>query len=568
MGYVSIKANSDKTQLDPVVSGANMLESQVNDLQDILAMTDQGILLLSVDDKIEYVNPAYFDIMGIAWSDREFIGNLSELRQAFRMKSMYSRKLNSSQKWDEFLTYLDTHNSAAIESQQTISMGDRVIKFIRRPFAEIRTLECVYDITDLARKQTQLELETEKAKVAYQAKSEFLANMSHEIRTPMNGILGMTDMLSESCHGVREKKLLGVIQRSGNALLTIINDILDFSKIESGQMMLNQEPLNLKDCIVDVMELLRSSGSKKNINLLFQFQSNLPDRYIGDVGRLRQIIINILGNALKFTEEGRILIKVTGHVANEMGSLNFRIEDTGIGIPPEKMSTIFKEFQQVDGSNTRKYGGTGLGLSIAKSLVELMGGNLAVESQVEQGSAFFFSIVLPVSQPHMSHEAVKSEPVDFQSSDQLEISSNLSIEPKVKALERHKYHRNKSLINILVAEDNEINQTYIDFILQGFDVTYQIVDNGKKAVEVWKEKYPKIILMDISMPEMNGYQATQAIRKLEKDNDLKRTTIIAVTAHAMKEDKQICLDHDMDDYLSKPWRAKQLLTVLKRWDVT
>jgi len=555
-------------ELNRVIGSADLLEAQITDLQNILAMTDQGILLLSVDDKIEFVNPAYFEIMGIAWSERKLIGNLMELRQAFRSKSLYSKKLNSSRKWNEFLTYLDTHNSAAIENQQTISMGDRVIKFIRRPFAKNRTLECVYDITDLAQKQTQLILEKEKAKVAYRAKSEFLANMSHEIRTPMNGILGMTELLSNRELGSQDEKLLGVIQRSGNALLTIINDILDFSKIESGQMTLSPEPFNLKECIVDVLELLGCSRKRKNINLLFQFQSNLPDCYLGDVGRLRQIITNILGNALKFTEEGRILVKVTGQVVNKIGRLSFRFEDTGIGIPPEKITTIFKEFQQADGSTTRKYGGTGLGLSIAKSFVELMGGRLEVESQVGKGSVFFFSIDLPVSDSQKLQEVGKLEPMKLQSPQSLETASELIVESEAKSLDQYKQYSPENLIDILIAEDNEVNQAHIAFVLEGLNFTYHIVENGKKALEVWKEKHPKIILMDISMPEMNGYQATKAIRKFENDHALKRIPIIAVTAHAMENVQQLCLDHDMDDLLLKPWLIKQLLTILKKWQVT
>lgn len=252
------------------------------------------------------------------------------------------------------------------------------------------------DITEL--KQAQV-----KAEVAARVKSEFLANMSHEIRTPMNGIIGMIQVLESYDLGEKEREVLNIMKKSGDALLVIINDILDFSKIEAGRITLNSSAFNLHENIKDVMALL-TNLKQPNVELLFKYQPDLPHYFIGDSVRIRQIVTNVLGNAIKFTEVGHILIEVSGKVIKNVANINFKIEDTGIGIPPEKLEVIFDQFQQADGTTTRNYGGTGLGLSIAKSFIELMGGELIVASKVGVGSVFSFDINLQFA------EALTSRP--------------------------------------------------------------------------------------------------------------------------------------------------------------
>ena len=246
-----------------------------------------------------------------------------------------------------------------------------------------------FDITHL--KEAEL-----KAEAADRAKSEFLANMSHEIRTPMNGIMGVCDLLAHHEMSNKEAELLAIIQRSGDALLTIINDILDFSKIESGQMELYPEPFDLKNSIEDVTALLAHGKQENGVDVLVRYQPGLQSSFIGDAGRIRQIITNIVGNALKFTHEGHVLVDVSGDVKNDNAALTFCISDTGVGIEPEKLKVIFDKFRQADNSTTRRYGGTGLGLSIARSFIELMGGELSVKSEVGVGSSFKFTINLPL----------------------------------------------------------------------------------------------------------------------------------------------------------------------------
>lgn len=539
---------------------------------------------------------------------------------------------------------------------------------------------------------TELKIAEFKAEAADRAKSEFLANMSHEIRTPMNGIMGMCELLRNCDLPSHEMDLLKVISRSGDALLKIINDILDFSKVEAGQMTLDPDPFNLKDCIEDVTTLLASAKQDSNIDLLIRYQPDLPSYLIGDVGRLRQVITNILGNAIKFTNKGHVLIDISGQVKDNIAELRFKIEDTGIGIPPEKIETIFDKFQQADGSTTRNYGGTGLGLAIAKKIVELMGGDLIATSEVGVGSCFSFDISLPIHtaiqikpnvnakidkanvlivddnqinrqilQEQITHwkwdsisadsakqglnilqkalqknikidlilldyqmpeydgedflkvlrkhsKFVDTKVIVLSSVDNAEVSIRMkglgaerfitkpprsshlynsicealsagvsapaitppALEPKV--MEESKQDSSSldvvnQKIDVLVAEDNEINQIYADYVLKDLGLKFKMADNGRIAIEKWKSLSPKIILMDISMPNLNGYEATKAIREIEARDNLPRTPIIAVTANAMKEDKQTCLDSGMDDYLSKPLSITALTECLKRWDV-
>ncbi|MEX0345912.1 MAG: response regulator [Rhizobiaceae bacterium] len=575
------------------------------------------------------------------------------------------------------------------------------------------------------------------------AKSEFLANMSHEIRTPMNGVMGMAELLVKTDLDTKQRMFTDIIVKSGNALLTIINDILDFSKLDAGQMELDPGPFKLSEAIEDVATLISTRVTEKDIELAVRVQPDLPEMYVGDVGRLRQIITNLMGNAVKFTETGHVLISVTGEKTTatvepedgggpkeiEASKLHFRVEDTGIGIPQEKLDTVFEKFSQVDTSATRKHEGTGLGLSISSALVKLMGGEIGVESTDCDGSTFWFTITLPV---HAGGKKRKTVPVDVtgakiliiddnrvnrsilseqmaswkfdaaacetgreglavlnaatgrgvtidlvildyhmpgtnggdvaramradpaladvpilmltsvdqteegrlfssldiqghltkparssallemmidilheaqaRDNDGAQTSDNVAAKPAASAaenansdadmpkpavdtpvLERRKtttelqenafksgIERRAVLasggehIDILVCEDNEVNQIVFTQVLQQTGYTFRIAGNGREGLEIYNIANPGLILMDVSMPEMNGLEATEAIRELEQESGTK-TPIIGVTAHALKGDAEMCFEAGMDDYLTKPISPEKLEEKIAKW---
>ncbi|MNS49531.1 Sensory/regulatory protein RpfC [compost metagenome] len=547
-----------------------------------------------------------------------------------------------------------------------------------------------------------------RAEAADRAKSEFLANMSHEIRTPMNGVLGMAELLAKSNLDTRQKTFTDIIVKSGNALLTIINDILDFSKIEAGQMRLRSVPFDPAEAVEDVVSLLSSAALEKDIELIVRIDASVFGKVIGDAGRFRQIVTNIVGNAVKFTETGHVLVELSARSAEASEAiLSLRVEDSGIGIPADKLETIFDKFSQVDGSATRRHEGTGLGLAITVGLVGLFDGAINVVSDVGKGSAFEVNIPFQVTErqrdlPLLSvaiddirvlviddndvnrrilTEQLRSWGVDGHAVEDgpsgiavlqeaaslgfsldaiildyhmpvmngldvveriradarfddiaivfltsmdvvgdetlftdLNVQAHLmkpararllrstlfdvvrdvrlkrarqapspreagrgegAIRPENGAVERKQRadistavparHR-PSLVDVLVAEDNDVNQIVFTQILQQAGLRFLIVGNGKKAVQAWQEKNPAIILMDVSMPVMNGHQATQAIRAAERmAADGRHVPIIGVTAHTQEADRELCLEAGMDDYLSKPISPETLEDKIAQW---
>lgn len=382
------------------------------------------------------------------------------------------------------------------------------------------------------------ELDTSEKKVREAAlvKENFMTNMSHEIRTPMNAILGFTNLLKRKELDKESKEYVETIQRSGESLLNIINDILDLAKIEAGMMPLESMPFSIRSVIDTMEKMFREKAREKNLQLTAHVHENVPDILTGDATRLSQILVNLVGNAIKFTEKGLVSLQVSSKPkSNKSVYLTIEINDTGIGIEKEKINRIFERFNQVEDSITRKYGGTGLGLSIVNDLVLLHNGNIEVESEKGRGTVFRITI------PYL----ISEEPYSVSPSSEIVRPLSLFTDS----------------IHILVVEDNEINKNLVRHLFKEWQLSFDIVSNGEEAIYILTQKNYSLILMDIQMPVMDGYSATLEIRqKLKLD-----IPIVAMTAHASAREQEKCLSHGMNGYLSKPIREQELYRTITRF---
>lgn len=552
------KLKSEMRELEALKEQARLLQATVVNAKDGIIITEAN--LENDGPKIVYVNEAFERISG--YKAEEIIGKtprvlqgkdtdratLDILKQTLVSGMPYSGEILNYTK-DGTPYWLDiqivpvkdeegniTHYTAI---ERDITDRKEVEKELRAQVEERERLNKVMqEYTDRLELKRLEEIEiNEKLQSTNQAKTDFLANMSHELRTPMTGVIGMSYLLKDTSLNDEQEELVNTIQNSANTLLVLLNDILDFSKIEAKELSLERIPFALSDTLNETFNLLSPLAKEKNINLDVNLSDALPKNIWGDPARLSQIINNLLGNAIKFTHEGNV--KLTGQIEKN-NSIKVFISDTGPGIPEDKIDTIFEKFTQADNSVTRKYGGTGLGLAITKEIVDLMGGQIGVDSKVGQGSTFWFQIPI---------EQAGNEDVDAFNKRDMVPQNNKDL-------------RNASDIKALLVEDAPVNKVFARKLLTKFGFSnINEADNGQEALKEYKSGKYDVIFMDCQMPEMDGYEATKEIRK-HGDND---TLIIAMTANAMLGDREKCLDAGMNDYISKPLRPDRLKNLLAKY---
>ncbi|MBL8491335.1 MAG: response regulator [Rhodocyclaceae bacterium] len=508
---------------------ARDMEQEHARMMALLSAMEFGVLFTDRGNRVVYANPAFLHTWGL---DAECIVGGMEADHVFEV---VRERLLDPEAWRRDVEWGD---AATVE---LVLADRRILTLERQPVAGggddiLGQLWLFADVTGIRRDAEQLKAAKDAAEAASRAKAAFLATMSHEIRTPMNGIIGMTELTLDTTLDDQQREYLGLIRSSADTLLTIVNDILDFSKIEAGRMDLESIPFSPALVLGETLGMFRPAAAAKGIGLELRNADSLPDELVGDPTRIRQIVSNLVSNALKFTERGEVAVEVAGLARQADGvDVHFVVSDTGSGIPRDKLELIFSPFTQADSSTTRKHGGTGLGLAIVAKLVEIMGGRIWAESAPGQGARFHLTL----------HFALPDSAAT--------VAPRPAPQPVARAA------------RILVAEDNRVNQALVKALLGKLGHSAVVADNGEEALRAYREQGPfDLILMDMQMPKLDGLAATRQLRSAEQALALPAIPVVALTANASEADRRACMEAGMDDFLSKPFRAEDFKSVLDR----
>jgi len=547
LSHILYNSMGKPTILRGYITSVHSQKTAEKNATDLIQSVPEAIFVLDLDGNIINANRAAEVLLGcdrLSLMDKLFSHwlEVDSFSLYERMKRKYLNDIERPEEESSRVGTLYLRNSQGI--RVSVEIGFNRIELKGQPLL----VQVVRDVTLQMQTQQQLSLAKEQAVALAKARSRFVATISHEIRTPMNGVLGMTDLLFDTPLNNIQTQYLQAIKQSGNVLLNIINEVLDFAKLDEGQVTLINADLNLKDILEETLHLLSSMAEEKGLELNCDFTHLQSDLYLGDALRIQQLIFNLVGNALKFTEKGQIVVKLSNVVAEDGNQLVLiEVIDSGIGIAKENLPKLFKSFTQADESTSRQFGGTGLGLAICKQLAELMQGSIGVESELGKGSTFWVKLPL--------RKVVKAGEIE---------GSVESVSGPVLA-DKHLPLAGKT---VLLIEDNVINQHVIEGFLLRLGAKVDVAENGLKGVDFWRLgglKY-QLVLMDCQMPVMDGFEATKIIRKEESVSaQAQAIPIVALTANVMSEDRDKCLQAGMNDFLPKPIEKESFEAMVLKW---